>query len=344
MKDYYEVLEISPQATEKDIKERFLFLSKVYHPDKFATASQKKHAQELFEITNEAYQVLSVMDKRISYDRSRKPGRRWRRGRRSSDDKNNHAENSNASAFVIHKNKIFQKTYLIGFGILAIIISGIIINQSSRGLNTKGGYIPTSTSASAPIPASLAPSKNSFSGIQEVSSTNRNVFPLRDTFRNPHKEASGKFLKDAEQGNATVQNSLGFMYHVGLGVSKDYNESARWYRSAAEQDHTQAQLNLGVMYSNGQGVRKDYGEAVKWYHRAAEHKYAKAQNILGLMYSRGQGVRQDYVEAIKWYRMAAEQGHKQAQKNLSIMYLEGRGVEKDHKEAVKWQLKSIEKQ
>ncbi len=58
MRDYYELLEILPGASEKDIKERFRLLSHAYHPDKFATSSQKKQAEELFKLKREAYQVI----------------------------------------------------------------------------------------------------------------------------------------------------------------------------------------------------------------------------------------------------------------------------------------------
>ena len=40
----------------------------------------------------------------------------------------------------------------------------------------------------------------------------------------------------AEQGDASAQFNLGFMYGTGQGVSQDYAEAARWFRLAAEQD------------------------------------------------------------------------------------------------------------
>ncbi len=333
MKDYYEVLEISPQASEEDIKERYRFLSHAYHPDKFATFEQKRQAEEFFKLKSEAYEVLSVKEKRTLYDKNRKKNRRF------SDIRNNDVRDikSLTSSINIKKPKSLQKMYLIGFGFLVIIMAGVLINLSSQGRITKDSIVSVSA------PTSLEPVDSNLPGSQDVSGINQNLYILRDAFRNPHKEAAGKYLKDAEQGSASVQNGLGFMYYVGQGVDLDYKEAAKWYRMAAEQGHTQAQFNLGVMYSKGQGVSEDYSEAVKWYRWAAEQKYARAQNSLGLMYSRGQGVNQDYKEAVKLYRMAAEQGYKQAQKNLSVMYLEGRGVEKDDNEAVRWQLKSIEK-
>ncbi len=306
-------------------------MSHAYHPDKFATAEQKKQAQELFTLKNEAYQVLSVKERRTHYDKKRN------KRRRSSDTKYNDDGDVKSADSSLKRTKNYQKMVLIGFGILAIAIAGGLVTQSNRGRGEKSALVPAVESTS------LQNTENSTSVIEAVPSVNRGNFPIRETFRNPHKEAAEKYLKDAEHGSATLQNSLGFMYYEGRGVDQDYREAAKWYLKAAEQGHIRAQFNLGVIYFKGQGVRKDFSVAVGWYRRAAEQQYAQAQNILGLMYSRGQGVKQDYKEAIRWYLLAAEQGYTQAQKNLSVMYSEGRGVEKDEKEAIRWQLKSIEK-
>ncbi len=332
MRDYYEILDIPPQASENEIKKRFRFLSHAYHPDKFATDEQKNQAVELFKLKTEAYQVLSVKERRTLYDKKRN------KGRRSTDDRRNNDVGdvkSIDSSLKNHKNR--QKKFLIGFGILAIVIAGVAVYQSSRGRDERSSLFPAIASTA------LQNTENSPSVIKTVSSIDHDKFPIRDTFRNPHKEAAKKYLKDAKQGSATLQISLAFMYYVGRGVDQDYSKAAEWYRRAAEQGHIRAQFNIGVMYFKGQGVMKDYSEAARWYRRAAEQKYPQAQNILGLMYSRGQGVKQDYEEAVKWYLVAAEQGYAQAQKNLSVMYLEGRGVEKDQKEAIRWRLKAIEK-
>lgn len=64
--DYYEILEVSKTATEKEIKQSYKKLVKRYHPDVFegdkSTANQK--IQEL----NEAYETLSNPDLRKAYD------------------------------------------------------------------------------------------------------------------------------------------------------------------------------------------------------------------------------------------------------------------------------------
>ena len=73
----------------------------------------------------------------------------------------------------------------------------------------------------------------------------------------------------AEQGDATAQSSLGYMYATGEGVPKNYTEAARLYRLAAEQGNTYAQSNLGAMYGTGTGIPKDYIQAYAWYNIAA---------------------------------------------------------------------------
>ena len=65
-RDYYEVLGISKDATEKDIKKAYRKLAFKYHPDK--NPDNKKEAEEKFKEVNEAYSVLSDPKKRRQYD------------------------------------------------------------------------------------------------------------------------------------------------------------------------------------------------------------------------------------------------------------------------------------
>ena len=57
----------------------------------------------------------------------------------------------------------------------------------------------------------------------------------------------------AENGDASAQNHLGFIYYGGKGVPQDYKEALVWFRKAAEQNNASAQAILGIMYNNGQG-------------------------------------------------------------------------------------------
>ena len=143
--------------------------------------------------------------------------------------------------------------------------------------------------------------------------------------------------RQAEQGEAAAQYSLGLRYTIGVGsVPQDYQEAVKWFRMAAAQGHAGAQRNLGSSYFMGEGVPQDYQEAVKWYRMAAEQGHAEAQHSLGFAYRTGEGVPQDYQEAVKWFRMAAAQGHAGAQRSLGVMYANGQGVPQDFVQAHKW--------
>ncbi len=63
-RDYYEVLGVSKNASEQEIKSAFRKLAKKYHPD----VSKEKDAAEKFKEAQEAYAVLSDASKRQQYD------------------------------------------------------------------------------------------------------------------------------------------------------------------------------------------------------------------------------------------------------------------------------------
>ena len=63
-RDYYEVLGVSKDASEAEIKSAFRKLAKKYHPD----VSKEPDAAEKFKEVQEAYSVLSDETKRRQYD------------------------------------------------------------------------------------------------------------------------------------------------------------------------------------------------------------------------------------------------------------------------------------
>lgn len=63
-RDYYEVLGISKDATEADIKKAYRKMAAKYHPD----VNHESDAEERFKEINEANEILSDPDKRSKYD------------------------------------------------------------------------------------------------------------------------------------------------------------------------------------------------------------------------------------------------------------------------------------
>jgi curved DNA-binding protein len=73
-KDYYQVLGVDKNSSEKEIKRAFRRLARQHHPDVNPGDAQ---AEERFKEINEAYEVLSDPDKRSKYDQLGADWQRW---------------------------------------------------------------------------------------------------------------------------------------------------------------------------------------------------------------------------------------------------------------------------
>ncbi len=85
-RNYYEILEVSQEATSEEIKQAYRRAARRYHPD---VNPQDRQAEEKFKNIGEAYEVLSDPQKRSQYDQF---SRYWKQkgfggpaGRRSGD-------------------------------------------------------------------------------------------------------------------------------------------------------------------------------------------------------------------------------------------------------------------
>lgn len=64
IKDYYEILEVERTASQKEIKEAYHRLIKIYHPDNHP--GNQKIVEKFYEIS-EAYRNLGDLDNRLYY-------------------------------------------------------------------------------------------------------------------------------------------------------------------------------------------------------------------------------------------------------------------------------------
>jgi curved DNA-binding protein len=73
-KDYYKILGVDKNATEKEIKSAFRKLARQYHPD---VNPDDPQAEAHFKEINEAYEVLGDPEKRAKYDQLGADWQRW---------------------------------------------------------------------------------------------------------------------------------------------------------------------------------------------------------------------------------------------------------------------------
>lgn len=71
MENYYEILEVSQNASSEIIDKAYKTLAKKYHPDT-NSVYKKQWAEEKFKKINEAYEIISNKEKREEYDRELK--------------------------------------------------------------------------------------------------------------------------------------------------------------------------------------------------------------------------------------------------------------------------------
>lgn len=68
-KNYYEILEVEPDASGEKIREQYLLQIQAWHPDKFTKAEHKARAEVITKELNAAYDVLLDPARRAEYDR-----------------------------------------------------------------------------------------------------------------------------------------------------------------------------------------------------------------------------------------------------------------------------------
>ena len=93
--------------------------------------------------------------------------------------------------------------------------------------------------------------------------------------------AAGETLQRIEDEDVFSQFISPQTQDYGACVPMDDQQTFLWNRDGAEQGVASAQLKLGWMYHKGEGVPKDDQQAVFWFRKAAEQGLADAQFKLG---------------------------------------------------------------
>jgi|GEM_PF-4256453 len=123
--------------------------------------------------------------------------------------------------------------------------------------------------------------------------------------------------KEAENGDAAAQYTLGYFYAIGRVVGKDLKQALKWLKKAAESDPI-AQYDLGNLYIEGADVTRDTAAAILYFHLAL-HSDTGAQSALrravliklAYLYADGNGVAANPVAAVALLETAGSYGDRQ---------------------------------
>lgn len=170
MKDYYQILELSPNASITEVKSAFRRLSFKFHPD----LNNEEDAEDNFKNVNEAYQILSDAFLRQTYDVKIKQSKFIQT--------HNHSSSNDYRSSRQHKktNYTYRNViYVFLFFITAFII--FLVTPSISSVNTINEY-KSNLSKKAKEYYANSPEKN-----KHIEIIIRRTNSLVDMFRNMPK-------------------------------------------------------------------------------------------------------------------------------------------------------------
>lgn len=130
-------------------------------------------------------------------------------------------------------------------------------------------------------------------------------------------DAHAKLKVLVDQNHAKSMTLMGFLYERGLGVEKDLNKAAQYYKQAAAKGLPEAESRMGhLLLDSETKVQKQTKSAEYWIQKAANHGVTEAEATLGKLYYEGNHLPIKNSEAARWLRRAADKGHEDAQRML----------------------------
>lgn len=170
MKNYYQILELQPEATDAQMKKQFKSLLRKWHPDRFSTAGEKQLAEEKTRLINEAYETLSDPIRREAYDETYRTyadqelqeNQKFTSSQNTGEESTGDSQSSNGGSQPSRKNLIA----LTGLGVVLLGLIAAILTFRLQAVNPST-VSPTSMELFSPT--ATAPTAESTSAATDVS-------------------------------------------------------------------------------------------------------------------------------------------------------------------------------
>lgn len=354
MKNYYEILGVSPSSEIEVITAAYKAMMRKYHPDTNGSPQAAERAKEI----NEAYEVLKNPLRRREYDA-----------------KMDHADSPTAqspaappppppppttSTQVSEPNSGGEKTPFIGergelrvWTIFAAAYVAIaLLYFGPTRISVSIGRSPLDLAAeiagAALLPFGLGFGISwlwrAFSSSTSEPKTDRKRWLAIQFVFIAILVFNKSMLEKARYDEAAATTSAAALSEYSANCysaaeQQKWADAATPCLKAAEGNDAKAQYILAKMYMVGNGVKESYELSKSWYLKSADLGFPESQLAVGVGYSTGaltKDGKEDNVQAAIWIRKAAEQGVAEAQLFLASMYEDGVGVEKNLNEAKRW--------
>jgi uncharacterized protein len=232
--------------------------------------------------------------------------------------------------------------------------------SSDLELPSRGGRIlpvPTNDPALPLLDESIDATKRAYSAYQ----------------RGFYLTAMDLALSRAQLGDAAAQTLVAELFSEGLGVARNMEDAAFWYKQAAGNGNASAQFKYAIMLLEGKFVDRDQktsqelmkkaadagnafaqfnhaqslvadhpgdagiSQALPYFEKSAAQGVADAEYALAQIYMNALGIPEEKrSEARDWMRRAAISGYDTAQLDLGIWMIDGVGGEKDYDRGFRW--------
>ncbi len=127
-----------------------------------------------------------------------------------------------------------------------------------------------------------------------------------------YEKCDDYWLPLAQAGDFMAVRNMALLYHKGIGVRQDLEESELFYRLAADNGITSAQTVFGTLLIKGDEFKRNLPDAVKYLTAASQAGDSIASWNLGLLYENGIGVDKNLEKAMSLFHTAARSGYEPA--------------------------------
>ncbi len=266
MKNLYDLLEISPAASDEVIKAAYRVLSNRYHPDKNIGIES---ATQAMSVINHAYEVLSDPVQRSAYDAllAANSGKfREIRAPASAVEPPLEAKPRRVGKTISFGTERSYKTRTFYFCVGAVLL---LVTALIYGLAPSGPAGDTALNNFKEPPDPYLLRLNRGEALLSGNGSTQNFLQAKEEFE---AIANAKDLVDTKGYRGRAAQKLGEIYSSGAGVPKDAAKAKEWFRKAAEYGRVVGPapaLAVAQFFEEGTDDKPDFVEAYRWYNLAA---------------------------------------------------------------------------